>query len=182
MDFYLQQMAIGLSVGMTYALIAIGFTLIFGVLNVVNFAHGEVYTIGAFAGLLVVTTFAPPLFAVLLAALAVGALAGVGLERLASRPFRRFSDEASLKSRAMRESTLMSSLALSIIAREGLEIAFGSRLQSVPASVMIIQRSVPDGYLAVVTACPHTFSSEMEKPSDKGCAKSICIFSWKGFG
>ena len=83
MDFYLQQMAIGLSVGMTYALIAIGFTLIFGVLNVVNFAHGEVYTIGAFAGLLVVTTFAPPLFAVLLAALAVGALAGVGLARLA---------------------------------------------------------------------------------------------------
>lgn len=139
MEFYLQQVAIGLSVGMTYALIAIGFTLIFGVLNVVNFAHGEVYTIGAFAGLLVVTTFAPPLFAVLLATLAVGALVGVGLERLAFRPFRRFSDEASLKSRAMRESTLMSSLALSIIAREGLEIAFGSRFQSVPASAMINQ-------------------------------------------
>lgn len=137
MDFYLQQLAIGLSVGMTYALIAIGFTLIFGVLNVVNFAHGEVYTIGAFAGLLVVTTFAPPLLAVLLAVLAVGAFVGVGLERLAFRPFRRFSDEASLKSRAMRESTLMSSLALSIIAREALEIAFGSRFQSVPVAAMI---------------------------------------------
>ena len=51
MDYYLQQLVIGLSLGMVYALVAIGFTLIFGVLNVVNFAHGEVYTIGAFAGL-----------------------------------------------------------------------------------------------------------------------------------
>ena len=137
MDFYLQQTVIGLSVGLTYALIAIGFTLIFGVLNVVNFAHGEVYTIGAFAGLLAVSAFAPPLFAVVLIVLAVGAFVGIGLERIAFRPFRRFTDEASLKSRAMRESTLMSSLALSIIAREGLEIAFGSRFQSVPAASMI---------------------------------------------
>jgi branched-chain amino acid transport system permease protein len=61
-----QQVVNGLSIGLVYALIAIGFTLIFGVLNVVNFAHGEVYTIGAFGGLFLITAFAPPLLAVLL--------------------------------------------------------------------------------------------------------------------
>ena len=62
--FFVQQVVNGLSIGLVYALIAIGFTLIFGVLNVVNFAHGEVYTIGAFAGLLLITALAPPLLAV----------------------------------------------------------------------------------------------------------------------
>lgn len=137
MEYYLQQLVIGLSLGTTYALMAIGFTLIFGVLNVVNFAHGEVYTIGAFAGLVVITAFAPPLIIVLLLALAVGALTGVGLERLAFKPFRRFSDEASLKSRAMREATLMSSLALSIVAREAIELLYGSQFQRIPLDRLI---------------------------------------------
>ncbi len=137
MDYYLQQLVIGLSLGMVYALVAIGFTLIFGVLNVVNFAHGEIYTIGAFAGLLIFVTFAPPLVVVLLIVLAVGALTGVGLERFAFKPFRRFSDEATLKSRAMREATLMSSLALSTVAREGIELFFGSQFQALPLSHML---------------------------------------------
>ncbi len=137
MDYYLQQLVLGLSLGMVYALVAIGFTLIFGVLNVVNFAHGEIYTIGAFAGLLIFVTFAPPLVVVLLIVLAVGALTGVGLERFAFKPFRRFSDEATLKSRAMREATLMSSLALSIVAREGIELFFGSQFQALPLSHML---------------------------------------------
>ena len=57
LDIYLvQQIINGLSIGLVYALMAIGFTLIFGVLNVVNFAHGEVYMIGAFAGLMLITS------------------------------------------------------------------------------------------------------------------------------
>lgn len=139
MEFYLQQLLIGLSLGMTYALMAIGFTLIFGVLNVVNFAHGEVYMVGAYAGLLAITAFAPPLTVVILIALAAGALAGVGLERIAFKPFRKFTDEASLKSRAMREATLMSSLAISIIVREATEIAYGSQFQKIPLDYLINQ-------------------------------------------
>lgn len=148
--YYLQQLAIGLSQGVIYALMAIGFTLIFGVLNVVNFAHGEVYTIGAFVGLLVVTAFAPPLVVVLLIVMAAGAAVGFGLERIAFKPFRRFSDEASLKSRAMRESTLMSSLAASIVAREGLEIAFGSQMQTLPFAALINQ-PIALGPITIVT-------------------------------
>ncbi|MFS2155983.1 branched-chain amino acid ABC transporter permease [Pseudomonas sp. Pseusp122] len=135
--YYVQQLVIGLSQGMTYALVAIGFTLIFGVLNAVNFAHSEVYTLGAVAGLFLIGASAAPLAVIILFVVVVGALAGLGLERLAFKPFRRFSDEASLKSRAMRESTLMSSLAVSIIVREGLELGMGSQMQPVPVSYML---------------------------------------------
>lgn len=148
--YYLQQLAIGLSQGVTYALMAIGFTLIFGVLNVVNFAHGEVYTLGAFAGLLVITALAPPGLIVVLVVLAIGAVSGLGLERLAFKPFRRFSDEASLKSRAMRESTLMSSLAVSIVVREGLEWLFGSQMQAIPFDYLI-NKPIALGPVTIVT-------------------------------
>lgn len=136
--FFVQQLVNGLSVGLIYALMAIGFTLIFGVLNVVNFAHGEVYMIGAFGGLLAITQFAPPLFAVILITLACGALAGFGLERIAFRPFRRFRDEASLKSKAIREATLLSSLAVSIIVREVAEKIFGSNMQPIPQDYLLL--------------------------------------------
>jgi branched-chain amino acid transport system permease protein len=155
--YILQQLAIGLSMGMIYALMAIGFTLIFGVLNVVNFAHGEIYTIGAFAGLMAISAFGPPLLVVLFIALAAGALAGFSLERVAFRPFRRFSDEASLKSRAMREATLMSSLAMSIIAREAIEIMFGSQFQSLDLAYLI-NKPIQLGPISIVNGDVIIFS------------------------
>jgi branched-chain amino acid transport system permease protein len=138
-SFLIQQVVNGLSIGMVYGLMAIGFTLIFGVLNVVNFAHGEIYMLGAFAGLLAITTFAPPLFLIILLVLIVGCLAGFGLERIAFRPFRRFRDEASMKSRAMREATLLSSLAVSIIVREVMVHLFGNEMQTIPQNFLLNQ-------------------------------------------
>jgi branched-chain amino acid transport system permease protein len=137
--FFFQQLVNGVATGLVYALMAIGFTLIFGVLNVVNFAHGEVYMLGAYAGLAAITAFAPPLAAVVLVVLAVGALLGFGLERTAFRPFRRFRDEASLKSKAMREATLLSSLAVSIIVRELVEKYCGSNMQPIPQRYLLIE-------------------------------------------
>jgi branched-chain amino acid transport system permease protein len=146
--YFVQQIINGLSIGLVYALMAIGFTLIFGVLNVVNFAHGEVYMVGAFAGLMLITWTAPPLIAVVLLVLAVGAATGVGLERLAFKPFRRFRDEASLRSRAMREATLLSSLAISIVTREVMTQVFGSEMQTIPQSYLL-QNPIRIGALSV---------------------------------
>lgn len=152
----LQQVVNGLSIGLVYALMAIGFTLIFGVLNVVNFAHGEIYTVGAFGGLLLINALAPPWWVVLILVLAIGAFSGFALERIAFRPFRRFSDEASLKSKAMREATLLSSLAVSIIIREGLELKFSGEMQSIPQQYLLqspIQVggvSITDGNLVIL--------------------------------
>ncbi|MCC7283797.1 MAG: branched-chain amino acid ABC transporter permease [Acetobacteraceae bacterium] len=147
--FFVQQLLNGLSVGLVYALVAIGFTLIFGVLNVVNFAHGEIYMLGAYAGLVAIVTLAPPFFVVLLLAAAAGALLGCGLERLAFKPFRRFRDEASLKSKAVREATLMSSLAVSIVVREITERIFGGDMQIVP-SAFRLQDPIEVGPLIVI--------------------------------
>ncbi len=148
--YFFQQVVNGLSVGMVYALIAIGFTLIFGVLNVVNFAHGEMYTIGAFAGLLLITAVNPPLWLAFGFALAAGGLAGIGLERIAFKPFRRFRDEASIKSKAMRESTLLSSLAVSILIKEAIQHLFGAEMQAIPQHYLLTD-PIPIG--------PLTFSS-----------------------
>jgi branched-chain amino acid transport system permease protein len=151
----LQQVVNGLSIGLVYALMAIGFTLIFGVLNVVNFAHGEVYTIGAFVGLIVLTALKPPLWVVLVLVLLAGALVGVVLERLAFRPFRRFRDEAALKSKAMREATLLSSLAVSIVVRESLELKFSGEMQTIAQNYLLQQPvqlgpvTVTDGNLII---------------------------------
>ena len=148
--YFVQQVVNGLSVGMVYALVAIGFTLIFGVLNVVNFAHGEMYTIGAFIGLVMITALSPPLWLAIVLALIAGGLAGIALERIAFKPFRRFVDEASIKSKAMRESTLLSSLAISIIIKEALQHIFGAEMQSIPQNYLLTA-SIPIG--------PLTFSS-----------------------
>ena len=145
---WLQQLVNGLSIGLVYALMAIGFTLIFGVLNVVNFAHGEIYTVGAFIGLLVITWLAPPLWVVLRVVLAGGGLAGWLLERMAFRPFRRFRDEASLKSKAMREATLLSSLAVSIIVREALELRFSGEMQTI-AQRYLLQTPIQFGPVTI---------------------------------
>ncbi len=133
----LQQVVNGLSIGLVYALMAIGFTLIFGVLNVVNFAHGEVYSLGAFAGLLLITSLKPPLWLLLVLVLLSGGFTGYVLERIAFKPFRRFRDEATLKSKAMREATLLSSLAVSIIVRELLELKLSGEMQTIDQAYLL---------------------------------------------
>lgn len=74
--------------GSTYSLIAIGYTLIFGVLHLVHLAHGEVFMIGAFAGLLVVLGFGAGTLSAILAAILVAAVVGLLIELLAIRPIR----------------------------------------------------------------------------------------------
>jgi branched-chain amino acid transport system permease protein len=106
--------------------------------------------LGAFAGLLLIQAFAPPLIAVLLFVVAVGLLSGVLLERIAFRPLRRFADEASLKSKAIREATLLSSLAISIVVRELVSNLFGSNMQLIPQNYLL---------MTPITLGPLTFAS-----------------------
>lgn len=86
---FLQQVVNGLTLGSTYALIALGYTLVFGVLGIVNMAHGEIFMIGAFVGLTLVSKWQLNIFAAMAGAMLAGALAGIILERAALRPLRR---------------------------------------------------------------------------------------------
>ena len=135
--FILGQLAVGASVGMTYSIVAIGLTLIYRVLSAVNFAHGEVYTIGAFTTLIGATALKLPLWAIVPLVLAVGALSGWLIERAAFRPFRKFTDEASLKSRAVREATLLSSFALGLVVRETLDQIYHGEWMAIPQEYLL---------------------------------------------
>src|SRR6478672_11166000 len=94
MSTFLQQLINGISLGAIYALIALGYTMVYGVLKLINFAHGDVYMVGAFGGYYVgaVGGAAQPSFFraayVTLAAMILCALLGFVIERFAYRPLR----------------------------------------------------------------------------------------------
>ncbi|MEN3297140.1 MAG: branched-chain amino acid transport system permease protein [Burkholderiales bacterium] len=85
MDQFLQHLANGLVLGATYALLGIGLTLIFGIMRVVNFAHGELYTLGAYVAFAVVSLFNLNFFYSLLVVAGVGFLFGAIVEYLLLR-------------------------------------------------------------------------------------------------
>ena len=95
MDIFLQQIINGLTLGSVYAVVALGYTMVYGIIQLINFAHGEVVMIGAMVAFSVITLLAgsglPPLLIVLagiLAAVPVCMLVGYAMERIAYRPLR----------------------------------------------------------------------------------------------
>ena len=93
---YLQQLVNGLTVGSTYALIAIGYTMVYGIIGMINFAHGEVYMIGSYIAFIAITLLAMmgldsvPLMmlAAFAASIIVTSAFGYSIERVAYRPLR----------------------------------------------------------------------------------------------
>lgn len=84
----LEQLINGLTLGSIYAIVALGYTLVFGVLGIINMAHGEIFMFGAFMGVVVTNTLELPLALAFLVAIAVTAAMGLLLEMLALRPLR----------------------------------------------------------------------------------------------
>lgn len=84
----IQQVVNGLVLGSTYALIALGLTIIYGILGIVNWAHGEFYMLGAFAGLYLVAGLHLPFVVGLIGAMLIMAVFGIVVERLVFRPLR----------------------------------------------------------------------------------------------
>jgi branched-chain amino acid transport system permease protein len=88
-DIVLQQLLNGLTLGSTYALIALGYTMVYGIIQLINFAHGDVYMIGAFVGLTMVVVFGINIWAALFVAMIACVLVAMTIERVAYRPLRR---------------------------------------------------------------------------------------------
>jgi branched-chain amino acid transport system permease protein len=84
-----QQLVNGVTLGSTYALIALGYTMVYGIIQLINFAHGEVYMIGAFTGLIMVTVYKVNFMVAILAAMLVCIPLAILIERVAYRPLRR---------------------------------------------------------------------------------------------
>src|SRR5262250_2611459 len=92
---FLQQLINGLSLGSIYALIALGYTMVYGVLRFINFAHSDVFMVGAFSGYYLSRGFSRESLGggmlVLIGAMLICAILGVVIERLAYRPLREHS-------------------------------------------------------------------------------------------
>lgn len=87
MEFFSTQLLNGLTAGVVYAMLAVGYSLVYGILAQINFAHGYIYMFGAFVAMSLVTGGAP-LWIAVLGALIVGAIMAIIIERLAFRPVR----------------------------------------------------------------------------------------------
>ena len=156
MEEFLQQLLNGLAVGGIYALVALGYTMVYGVLKLINFAHGDLFTIGAYLGmtLLVSSRLAgslPPvlvLLAVFFMVALLVALVGCLLERAAYRPLRK----------ASRLSAVVSALGASIFFQTAIMLIYGARLYVYPEdwrpdfTVDILGFTVPGVRLLVIVA------------------------------
>ena len=131
MDIFLQQLINGLVLGSIYALVALGYTMVYGILELINFAHGEVAMIGAMVCLAVANTLLAqaglPAAAVLgiglLAAIGVCALLGFTIERIAYRPLRR----------APRLAPLITAIGVSIVLQNIAMMIWGKQYIPFPA-------------------------------------------------
>ena len=151
MSTFLQQLINGISLGAIYSLIALGYTMVYGVLKLINFAHGDVYMVGAFMGyylanglgargaqmlgmsadgfvargLLGGGTLEPSLITalvVMLLAMAICAAIGVIIERLAYRPVRKYS----------RLTALITAIGVSLLLENGGQVVFGAEPKFFP--------------------------------------------------
>lgn len=92
----IQQLINGLSLGSIYALIALGYTMVYGIINLINFAHGDIYMLGAYIGFAVTTYLHLGFVPALLISMAACALIGIGIEKVAYKPIRNSTRIAAL--------------------------------------------------------------------------------------
>lgn len=93
---FIQQLFNGLSLGAIYALIALGYTMVYGIIKLINFAHGDIMMVGAFVGFYSITIFGTNIWFALLFAMTICALLGVIIEKIAYKPLRNSTRIAAL--------------------------------------------------------------------------------------
>lgn len=121
----MQQLINGLTLGSTYALVALGYTLIFGVLEIINMAHGAIFMFGAFVGLMTVVYYNGSVITAIIAAIAVTIILGLLLEWFALRPLRGKKGVTHL-------SSLISTIGVSIFLENLAHKIFGAETQPFP--------------------------------------------------
>src|SRR5690606_34377104 len=127
---YLQQLVNGLTIGSTYALIAIGYTMVYGIIGMINFAHGEVYMIGSYIAFIAITLLAmagvdsliPIMFVAFAASMIVTSAYGYTIERVAYPPLRGGN-------RPLRP---LSAIGMSILLHTSVMLAQDSKAKAIP--------------------------------------------------
>ncbi|MDR2659453.1 MAG: branched-chain amino acid ABC transporter permease [Spirochaetaceae bacterium] len=145
-NLFLQHISNALSLGSLYALIAIGYTMVYGILRLINFAHGDVFMLGAYIAFYCITIFLMPWWAGFIVAFGLTGIFGIALERAAYRPLRS-SPKISIMISAIGASFLMENLATVIFGGrpKGFPIpdVLNHPLQLGPVSVSAVSLVIP---------------------------------------
>ncbi|HSJ54615.1 MAG TPA: branched-chain amino acid ABC transporter permease [Anaerolineae bacterium] len=120
-DYIIKQLLNGLAAGSIYALVAVGYNMVYGILELINFAHGDIYMFGTFIALTLLATVLPVPVAILLACLA-GGLIGMLVERVAYRPVRN----------AQRVVPMISAVGAALVLRNGAQLIWGTETMPFP--------------------------------------------------
>lgn len=119
---FIQQIINGLSLGSIYALIALGYTMVYGIIKLINFAHGDIYMIGAFIGLYCGTTLKLSLIPTLIVSMLGAALVGVIIEKVAYKPLRN----------SPRITLLITAIGVSLLLQNGMRVLVGPAPKAFP--------------------------------------------------
>ena len=119
---FFQHLANAISLGSIYALIAIGYTMVYGILNLINFAHGDIFTFSMYFAFYAVTLFLFPWWAAFIFAIVLTTLLGATIERVAYRPLR--------KANAPKISGLITAIGVSFFLQNFAIVVFGGRAKS----------------------------------------------------
>ena len=131
---FLAQLVNGLSLGSIYALIALGYTMVYGICKMLNFAHGDVIMVGAYTLSIAMSTLHFPPFLSIIISMLVCALLGVTIERIAYKPLRQASPLA----------VLITAIGVSYFLQSSALLIFGSTQRSVESAVKVPNVTVGD--------------------------------------
>ena len=123
---FLQQLLNGLSLGSVYALIALGYTMVYGIIGLINFAHCDIYMVGAFIGFFTAKYLHMPFVPTLLIAMAGAGILGMLVERIAYRPLRKSSNI----------NLLITAIGVSLLLENGFNAVFGGQTRTYPQDIL----------------------------------------------
>ena len=128
----LQQLANGLILGSVYALLALGYTMVYGIIKLINFAHGDIYMIGAFMGYYLINTLHLNFFVALILSMVGTAILGVVIEFLAYRPLRNTT----------RIAALITAIGVSFLLEYGMVFFVGANTRSFPQVIETVRYTI----------------------------------------
>ena len=129
LEQFLQQLANGLILGSVYALLALGYTMVYGIIKLINFAHGDIYMIGAFMGYYLINTLHLNFFVALILSMVGTAILGVVIEFLAYRPLRN----------STRIAALITAIGVSFLLEYGMVFFVGANTRSFPQVIKTVR-------------------------------------------
>lgn len=141
METLIAQLVNGLSLGSIYALIALGYTMVYGIIQLINFAHGEVLMVGAYVGFFAVAVLKLNFFLALILAMLAASLLGMLIERVAYKPLRN----------STRLAALITAIGVSLLLQNGGLAVFGTDFRSFPQALPKVTYKFLEGKVTITS-------------------------------